>query len=66
MRFCASLRKTTQRPSLEIFAESLFGHGAFEVDVGRGHDPGVDVDRAVAADRPYFAVLQHAGRRLVR
>ena len=51
---------TTPKTVVQILAELSFGDGLLDVDIGCRHDPHVGLDRAARADRPHFALLQHA------
>ena len=44
----------------QIFAELAAGHRLRQVAVGRGDDPHVDLDIAVAAQRTHLTLLQDA------
>ncbi len=47
-------------PVIQILTETPRAHIGFEIAVGRGDHAHIDTDRTIAAERPEFALLQHA------
>ena len=49
-----------RQPVIQVFAEAPAAHVGLQVAVGRRDHPDIDGHRAVAAERPELAFLQHA------
>src|SRR4029450_8960021 len=48
------------QPVEQILAKTLSSHLAFEIDVGGGDDPNIDLDEPATANRPDFTFLKDA------